>query len=116
MNRSREYSISRRQPAADAEVIVVGAGPGGATAAAHLALAGRRVLLLDSASFPRDKVCGDVLLPELDSLLKRIKADFKAIAHDARIIEGCAYTSPGGRRVTGDFCDARGQVHPWRTL
>ena len=43
------------------EVIVVGAGPGGATTAAALARAGRDVLLLDRQSFPRDKICGDAV-------------------------------------------------------
>ncbi len=45
----------------DAEVIVVGAGPGGSSAAYHLARLGRRVLLLDRQRFPRDKSCGDGL-------------------------------------------------------
>ena len=46
-----------------AEVIVVGAGPGGSATAAHLAAHGVDVLLLEKASFPRDKVCGDGLTP-----------------------------------------------------
>jgi len=45
----------------DAEVIIAGAGPGGASAAYHLASQGRRVLLLERGRFPRDKSCGDAL-------------------------------------------------------
>lgn len=45
----------------NAEVIIVGAGPAGATAAFSLARAGVNVLLLDQATFPRDKSCGDGL-------------------------------------------------------
>ena len=45
-------------------VIVVGGGPGGATAALRLAKAGvSDVLLLDGAHFPRDKTCGSGLSP-----------------------------------------------------
>ncbi|MGA8995281.1 MAG: geranylgeranyl reductase family protein [Nocardioidaceae bacterium] len=46
-----------------ADVIVVGAGPAGASAAYHLAEAGVDVLLLEKQSFPRDKICGDGLTP-----------------------------------------------------
>ena len=47
----------------DADVIVVGAGPSGATAAYYLAQAGLNVLLLEKSRFPREKVCGDGLTP-----------------------------------------------------
>jgi geranylgeranyl reductase family protein len=46
-----------------ADVIVVGAGPAGASTAYHLAQAGVDVLLLEKAAFPRDKICGDGLTP-----------------------------------------------------
>lgn len=47
----------------DADVIVVGAGPGGSATAHYLAQHGHHVLLLEKATFPRDKVCGDGLTP-----------------------------------------------------
>jgi geranylgeranyl reductase family protein len=40
------------------DVAIVGGGPAGSTAAYHLATAGASVLLLDRATFPRDKPCG----------------------------------------------------------
>jgi geranylgeranyl reductase family protein len=46
------------------DVVIVGAGPAGAIAAAHLAEGHHRVLLLDRKRFPREKVCGDGLLPD----------------------------------------------------
>ena len=52
---------TRRGSNDDAEVIVVGAGPAGSTAATYLARAGLDVLLLEKSTFPRDKVCGDGL-------------------------------------------------------
>jgi len=45
------------------DVIVVGAGPAGSSAAYHLADKGVDVLLLDRATFPRDKRCGDAVMP-----------------------------------------------------
>ena len=47
----------------EADVIVVGAGPGGSAAAYHLARHGCAVLLLEKTEFPREKVCGDGLTP-----------------------------------------------------
>ena len=47
----------------DADAIVVGAGPGGSSAAYWLASAGLDVLMLEKSNFPREKVCGDGLTP-----------------------------------------------------
>ena len=46
------------------DVLVVGAGPAGSAAARVLAAAGLRVSLTDRHAFPRDKVCGDALIPD----------------------------------------------------
>src|SRR5260221_2823667 len=45
------------------DVLVVGAGPSGASAAYWLATQGHRVLLIDKKRFPREKTCGDGLTP-----------------------------------------------------
>jgi geranylgeranyl reductase family protein len=50
-------------PANSTDVAVVGAGPAGSAAAAWAARAGRDVVVIDSATFPRDKACGDGLTP-----------------------------------------------------
>ena len=59
----------------DADVIVVGAGPGGSSAAHHLAQSGLDVLLLEKTSFPREKVCGDGLTPRAVKSLVRLGID-----------------------------------------
>src|SRR5881227_3784035 len=59
----------------DADVVIVGAGPGGATAAYHLAQAGLDVSLLEKSQFPREKVCGDGLTPRATRQLIRLGID-----------------------------------------
>ena len=43
------------------DAIVVGGGPGGSSAAGYLAMAGKKVLLIEKDVWPRDKVCGDAV-------------------------------------------------------
>lgn len=50
-------------PRLDCDVLIAGGGPAGATAAAYLAQAGLKVMLVDRQRFPRDKVCGDFVGP-----------------------------------------------------
>src|SRR6266545_4908074 len=58
-----------------ADVVVVGAGPGGSSAAFHLARHGLSVLLLEKTEFPREKVCGDGLTPRAVRQLVRMGID-----------------------------------------
>jgi geranylgeranyl reductase family protein len=55
-----------------ADLVVVGAGPAGSSAAAWAARAGREVLVIDAASFPRDKACGDGLTPRAVAEMRRL--------------------------------------------
>ena len=59
----------------DADVIIVGAGPSGSTAAYYLAQAGLDVLLIEKSRFPRDKVCGDGLTPRAVKALVALGVD-----------------------------------------
>ena len=67
--------MAANQPADDADVVVVGAGPGGSATADHLARHGLRVLLLEKSHFPREKVCGDGLTPRAVRQLVRMGID-----------------------------------------
>ncbi|MEV7009647.1 geranylgeranyl reductase family protein [Streptosporangium sp. NPDC051022] len=71
-------AIQRNVAEADADVIVVGAGPAGSTTAFHLAQAGLDVLLLEKTTFPREKVCGDGLTPRAVKQLIAMGIDIDA--------------------------------------
>ncbi len=68
----------------DADVIVVGAGPGGSSAAYHLASTGLDVLLVEKTAFPREKVCGDGLTPRAVRSLVEMGIDTSPAAGWAR--------------------------------
>jgi menaquinone-9 beta-reductase len=59
----------------DVDALIVGAGPGGSTAAYHLARHGLDVLMVEKAAFPREKVCGDGLTPRAVVQLRRLGID-----------------------------------------
>ena len=81
-----------------ADVVVVGAGPAGATAATVLARAGRSVVVIDRAVFPRDKCCGDGLttlaLRELEVLGLQPK-----MVPNWKTVDAAWLRSPSGREV-----------------
>ncbi|PID86615.1 MAG: hypothetical protein CSB13_03570 [Chloroflexi bacterium] len=66
------------------DVIVVGAGPSGATAATILAQQGHDVLLLDRQNFPRDKICGDGIPSGVISIMSRLGMKDKIQAAERR--------------------------------
>jgi flavin-dependent dehydrogenase len=56
----------------DADVVVVGGGLAGSACALELARAGARTVVVEKAAFPRDKPCGEGLLPHGLALLERL--------------------------------------------
>jgi geranylgeranyl reductase family protein len=59
----------------ETDVLIVGAGPGGSAAAYHLARHGIDVTVVEKASFPREKVCGDGLTPRALVSLRKMGVD-----------------------------------------
>jgi geranylgeranyl reductase family protein len=87
------------------DAIVVGAGPAGSATALLLARAGARVLMLDRASFPRDKACSEYLSPESTRVLERLGVEVLsavAAASPARLT-GMRIVAPSGAGVVGKF-------------
>jgi geranylgeranyl reductase family protein len=85
------------------DVIVVGAGPGGSTAASFLARRGADVLLLDKSDFPRDKVCGDGLTPQAIYWCDRLGCAEEVLAQTKGVIRDCDLFINGRRVLTGGF-------------
>jgi geranylgeranyl reductase family protein len=82
-----------------ADVAVVGGGPAGAAAAIEVARAGRDVVLVDKATFPRDKICGDGLTTGALRLLEDLGLD-PAVVASWQPVEDVVVCSPSGREAT----------------
>jgi geranylgeranyl reductase family protein len=85
------------------DVIVVGAGPGGSSAATFLARAGAKVLVLDKSAFPRDKVCGDGLTPQGIYWLDRLGCADEVLVHTKGCIKSADIVINGEKVLTGGY-------------
>ncbi|MBD3305599.1 geranylgeranyl reductase family protein [candidate division KSB3 bacterium] len=83
------------------DAVIVGAGPAGSTAAALLAAHGYDVLLVDKQTFPREKVCGDIISPKTQWLLQQIGLLEMFPLHQYQAIATVRVFAPDGSSFTG---------------
>jgi len=104
------------------DVVIVGAGPAGSSAAYFLARSGVRVTLLDKETFPRDKVCGDGISASSLRQLDRMGLGGRLDAEGAHAPSGIRLGAPNGdiAVVGASHCDERdyifGRIMPRRKL
>lgn len=80
------------------DVLVVGAGPAGSACAQWLARHGVDVLLADQHDFPRDKTCGDGLIPDAHAALRRLGVH-EEVMDLAQRVGDVRCVAPSGRHV-----------------
>jgi geranylgeranyl reductase family protein len=80
------------------DVLVVGAGPAGSAAALTLARAGCSVVMVDQHAFPRDKVCGDGLIPDAHQALRELGV-YDEVMRQAQPVAHVACVAPRGGQV-----------------
>src|SRR5947209_16012612 len=92
-----------------ADVIVVGGSVAGAATALYLARRGRSVIVVDRAGFPRDKPCGEGLMPHGVDVLAELGLLESVRALGAAEISGVRYTLASGATVAAGFPAVRGR-------
>src|SRR5437868_10348220 len=80
------------------DVLVIGAGPAGSACAQWLAREGVEVVLVDQHDFPRDKVCGDGLIPDAHAALRRLGVADE-VAAQAQPVRHLGCIAPRGGRI-----------------
>lgn len=89
------------------DAVIVGAGPGGATAAAVMARSGLRPLLLDkAAAFPRDKICGDAISGKSVDVMRRLGMIEPLLEAPQVDSWGVTFSGPYGDEVAIPFTKA----------
>jgi flavin-dependent dehydrogenase len=88
------------------DVLIVGAGPAGTVAATILARAGARVRIVDRATFPRDKLCGDTVNPGTVARLQHLNMAGDLSERSLRVC-GMLVTGERGVTVEGRYPDGQ---------
>jgi geranylgeranyl reductase family protein len=88
----------------NADVLVIGCGPAGSAASCALARHGLKVVLADKHEFPRDKVCGDALIPDALNALQKLSLK-DDVLHKASRLKTIRIYAPNGSYVAlrGEF-------------
>src|SRR5260370_35954485 len=84
-------ATDRVMPAPDTDVAVVGAGPAGAAAALFAARRGHRVIIFDKQDFPRDKPCGEGLMPGGRPALRELGLEDAVVSGGAPPLRGLQF-------------------------
>ncbi len=94
------------------DVIIIGGGPAGSSAAIRCAASGIRVLLLEEKHMPRGKLCGEFITPECFPTLDRAGVLDRMLAEGAQRIKRLSLIASSGRKVGAEISNVS-DVESW---
>jgi menaquinone-9 beta-reductase len=103
-------------PTYDADVLIAGAGPSGSICAYYLAQAGKKVILIDSEEFPREKICGGFVSPVGINELINIGIGDQPGFQTSNVITCAAVHIDGQKLITDNIPDLDGMVNYGRVF
>lgn len=99
----------------ESEIVIIGAGPAGATAALALAEKGIPSTIVEKAIFPRDKICGDALSGKVLLTLKKINPALAEELSDQSFClpsHGITFFAPNGKSLRVPFHLEKKEIAP----
>ena len=89
------------------DIIIVGAGPSGSTAALYAEKLGLKTILLDKATFPRDKICGDALSGKSVRYMKELNIIDEMPKLNGSLIKRITFGSPTHKQFDIDLSGSK---------
>ncbi|QTN38783.1 geranylgeranyl reductase family protein [Cryomorphaceae bacterium] len=96
------------------DILISGGGPAGAAAAIGLKGSGLNVILVDKSTFPRDKICGDALSPDVWNQLLQLNLPLENLKEFTHKVPsyGAKVSSPSGETVEFEFPETKTGLAP----
>jgi len=89
------------------DIVIVGGGPAGATAALYAKRVGLKALLLEKARIPRDKICGDAIGGKAVDILRELNLSAQAESLPGITVRGVIFGGTDHSEATIEVCNGR---------
>lgn len=94
-----QNSINENRYFPEFEIVIIGGGPAGSTAAIYLSKAGLKVALFEMKEFPREVLCGEFISFEVYEVLNELNLWEEFLSYKPNIINNVSIVGPTGKQL-----------------